>query len=128
MGLVANVHESWAYVCGVCELEVQTDPGEQPEGWRRLTIGRRSNPSQPGARHELEAWRAARFEDWVCSALCAMAAVIRSYRAPLPVGPALEARPSVIRAFARREPEPSRLVKRSRMPVRAAARDPEGVA
>ena len=72
----------WTLECGVCERRVTNDPGRFPEGWRRLTIGLRmdSAPARIGA--ALDAWRGARFEDWVCSPGCAVAAVSRSFDDP----------------------------------------------
>ncbi len=73
--------ELWTFVCGVCALEHQSRPSTYPEGWRRLTVGRRDEISHLRP-FDREAWRAARFEDWVCSPGCAMAAVARSWDPP----------------------------------------------
>lgn len=72
--------EVWTFRCGVCELTTETRPGTYPEGWRRLTIGRRMDAHLSGLDHER--WRAARIEDWLCSPGCAIAAIGRSWDPP----------------------------------------------
>ncbi|MCC7134058.1 MAG: hypothetical protein IT352_15480 [Gemmatimonadales bacterium] len=73
--------EEWTFACGVCGLELRCLPGTYPDDWRRLTIGRRDAISYRSA-FDRDAWRAARFEDWVCSPGCATAAVARSFDPP----------------------------------------------
>lgn len=69
--------EVWTFRCGVCGLDRQMRPGRFPEGWRRLNVRAQTIG---WATHGLaDGWRAMRFEDWVCSLGCAVAAVSRSF-------------------------------------------------